>query len=442
MKLVQWLAICFLIGLIAFLTGIVIMETKSWPYSVVQEITTWADGHAEEESSILEKVVNDLDIEPARLITEVDWAPYENLDFKEVTIPNRRSRAEKPLVYVSPNAPKGYRIIHGSFDFENGLHGAILLDAEGNCIHQWTINLKELDHRSISADSTFPHGFAILPDGSIITAFDSLYHGILRLDKDSNIVWANPGNYHHTISPDDEGGLWTFKVYDLVRLSADTGEVLEQIEYRKEMLPANMSDTDLFGVPTVDSPRGSAMPQGDPLHPNDVEPLPPELAEAFPMFQAGDLLVSYRDLNLVCVFDRETHEIKWWRVGFARRQHDPDWQPDGLISVFDNNMHRGPARIVTIDPETYDVETLVDGEEIQFKSWHRGKHQITEAGNVLVTSSVQGRVFEITPDGEIVFEFLNRYEDNRMLSVSEAIWLPSDYFDAGVFPPAAPETAE
>lgn len=49
----------------------------------------------------------------------------------------------------------------------------------------------------------------------------------------------------------------------------------------------------------------------DITHLNDVKPLPPSMADEYPLFRAGDLLVSIRNLHLVFVYDPATDEIKW-----------------------------------------------------------------------------------------------------------------------------------
>jgi hypothetical protein len=89
-----------------------------------------------------------------------------------------------------------------------------------------------------------------------------------------------------------------------------------------------------------------------------------------------------------------------------------------------------------LDPITMDYAMVVDGKEYQFYSTIRGKHQLEPDGSYLITSSNQGRVFEVDPEGNVTFEFLNVYDDNgqrrgeaEYLAVSEARFLPTDFFE-------------
>ena len=136
------------------------------------------------------------------------------------------------------------------------------------------------------------------------------------------------------------------------------------------------------------------------------------------------------------VVDPDSLKVKWWRMGPWRRQHDPDWQQDGRITVYDNNMHRSPSRIVAISPQTFRTEILANGTDLDFYSWNRGQHQITPGGNLLITIPNQGRVIELDQDGEIVLEFLNSFDQgsNENLLVSEALYLPEDFFEFEEFP--------
>ena len=65
-------------------------------------------------------------------------------------------------------------------------------------------------------------------------------------------------------------------------------------------------------------------------------PLSASMADQYPLFDAGDLVVSLRHIDAVFVLDPGTREVKWSAHEPFMRQHDPDFIGEGWISVFDN----------------------------------------------------------------------------------------------------------
>ena len=172
----------------------------------------------------------------------------------------------------------------------------------------------------------------------------------------------------------------------------------------------------------------------DLLHTNDVETLSEDVAPAFPLFEAGDALVSFRNLNLLIVFDPDTGIVKWSQTGPWLRQHDPDFLPDGRILVFDNRDDGaggrlfGGSRLLAIEPVTRKVETVYEGTpEEPFFTSGRGTANALENGNFLLTEAEFGRAFEVTPDGQVVWSFILRYDRERVLNINGAIRYPEAF---------------
>ena len=132
------------------------------------------------------------------------------------------------------------------------------------------------------------------------------------------------------------------------------------------------------------------------------------------------------------VLDPDDLKIKWWRIGAWDRQHDPDWETDGSIVVFSNNTRtaRRHSDIVAIDPVTLQHRVLVNGTDMDFYSSINGQHAATPYGTRMITSTTQGWAFEVDRANNIVFSFVNNYEEDSRdsLNVAEALRFDDDYF--------------
>jgi hypothetical protein len=189
----------------------------------------------------------------------------------------------------------------------------------------------------------------------------------------------------------------------------------------------------LFGVrPDYEFRKMSHDPEDEELdifHPNDIEELSPALARNFPMFASGDLMLSFRNLHLVIIIDHTDHSVKWSSQGPWLFQHDPDFRPDGKISVYSNNTGRERSEILLIDPKTRQVSNDLHGSGFFFFSKFRGKHQYLPNGNVLIVVPEEGRIVELSSDGRKVLEFNNisPFGDRYNEDVENAMWLEAGY---------------
>jgi len=414
---------------VAFVWGVAALKFSVWPATALNEVYNYAFDKRFDTASFTERLQNDLGMTPFRLLTR-DGGGGIGDGFRALPIDGLNPRRQVPQIKISPDRSDKLTFIYGVFDFTDGLHGAILLDETGQVTHRWT--LKE-DPDNLNAQPNvrlYPHGVIVDPDGAVTFIFD-FGSTITKVDACGQYIWSGESgrDYNHTLSKDSDGNIWTLAGAPgkLDKIDPATGAVLRSISMNDVV--ANNPDIGIF------SPRSDFIQKRfywlhDPWHGNDIEPLPAHMAAAFPQFETDDLLISFRALNLLFVLNPHTLKVKWWAQGLTQQQHDPDWRADGKIMVFDNRWTNPPSKITLIDPATNRASTLLNGADYDFHSLNRGKVQ-KFGDDLLITSSKQGRVFEVDASGKIVFEFINTYDDGAGLRglISEAIALPLNYFE-------------
>ena len=319
-----------------------------------------------------------------------------------------------------------------------------MYDNRGERRHTWSIDYLALDPDGPSNGADNPHPFAVLSDGSIMLGFDK-GDVLARLDTCGEPIWTKDGIYHHAMSPAEDGSYWVWRgegtAYGhynyLQKFDIETGETVSELALIEEIIQPSDSAAAIFGVrpdyPFKQLDRDPADGLGfDIFHPNDVEELSSDLAPMFPMFEAGDLLLSFRTLNLVSVIDPDDGRVKWWSHGPWIGQHDPDFTSDGRISVYNNNTGRGRSEILLIDPATREFTNSLFAGEASFRSDYMGKHQYLPNRNVLVVVPGEGRILEFTEDGKNVMEFNNLAGTSVKYNghVENGLWVPADYFQS------------
>lgn len=320
-----------------------------------------------------------------------------------------------------------------------------LMQRDGRIVHEWRLKFHELlpdagqCRKAPMTDwNISTHDTLIQPDGSVILSFESC--GMVKLDRCGGKLWATREMTHHSPNFLRDGGIviggstqitsparWPIQSpywEDLIRRFDANGKLRRERKITDLLLDSGM------GSLLSASSQDSAKIDGE-FHLNEVEELPERLAGAFPMFEAGDLLVSLRNLNMVLVTDANATRVKWHKTGPWVRQHDPDWQPDGRITIFDNHPDPkgGGSRIVAVDPKTGKTETLYGGRKGQFfLTPERGLHQIQPDGGILIAEANYGRAFQVDRSGRIVWEYVNRFDDARTAWLSGASIYPRSYF--------------
>ena len=130
----------------------------------------------------------------------------------------------------------------------------------------------------------------------------------------------------------------------------------------------------------------------------------------------GDIVVSFRNISTVIIIDRKTGEIIW-KLGAPplSGQHAPVPLPNGNLLLFDNGPHRLDhtmtfSRIIEVDlPTKQIVWKYQERREYEFYSPRISNARRLPNGNTLVCEGDFGRFFEVTTEGELVWEYVNPY---------------------------------
>ncbi len=197
------------------------------------------------------------------------------------------------------------------------------------------------------------------------------------------------------------------------------------------------------------SPPGNQGGQGfDWLHLNSLSYLGPNrwYEDGDERFHPDNVIFSARNANIVAIVARSGQIV--WRMGPDYRetdalreigqvigQHHPHIIPEGLpgagnLMVFDNGggagygepnpaapngrsiVERYSSRVLEINPVTMEKvwEYSISGHgSFRFFSFNVSSAQRLPNGNTLITEGATGRTFEVTVDGEIVWEYINPY---------------------------------
>jgi hypothetical protein len=288
----------------------------------------------------------------------------------------------------------------------------MLMNMDGAVLRSWSADAatvfpstsRDSDHREY--DRCFGDA-ELLPDGSVLALFNEI--GILRLDRDSRVVWSFPARVHHDLVVDPSGTIWALAhetrivpgfrktpVLDDVILSfSPDGKPVRRISILDSIWQSSYAP-ELANLPPEDD---------DVLHANSVIVLDGSLGDRSPAFRRGNLLVSSRNLSMVAVIDPDQGRVVWALTGLWRGQQSARL-PAGHLVLFDDLGSTKASRVLEVDPFSQEVVWSFGG-DAQTMLGSAGYVARLRGGNTLITETRAGRVREVTPDNRVVWEFVN-----------------------------------
>ena len=319
------------------------------------------------------------------------------------------------------------KLTYNGYNFYTSGHApeAILMDMEGNVLHTWSYEGRNVwpEKRTPDQSRGWWRRADLFDNGEVLAIFD--YHGLIKLDKDSNLLWSYANGCHHDLQVMNDG-----RIYVLTSELKSNSHVREGdsiLEDYITVLNANgklierISIIDAFGNSKY-APLLDRIPLGkDIFHTNTIEVLDGRLQAQSAAFKAGNVLISLRNIDVIAVIDMELEKVVWALSGMWKKQHQPTVLNNGNILLFDNQGNHGHSKVIEFNPFTQEVVWEYPGDETSdFSSFLLGSNQRLPNGNTLITESTFGRALEVTPDKKIVWEFLNPKragQNNELIAV-------------------------
>ena len=162
----------------------------------------------------------------------------------------------------------------------------------------------------------------------------------------------------------------------------------------------------------------------DLFHANTLELFDGSAAHLSPLFARGNILTSFRRFSTIAIVDGESKKMVWTLAGEWVGQHTPTLLPDGNILLFDNQRYEDWSQALIVNPQSGEIVWRYKADPpSSFNTEGAGVSEPLPNGNVLLTESAAGRVFEVTPGGEIVWEYYNPARVGKSRELVAALFL-------------------
>ena len=293
-----------------------------------------------------------------------------------------------------------------------------LINVNGNTVHTWKHNYRINYGHLLPNGNLFITGKTKDKTWDLFPGWNNFKGGILQeQDPQGNIVWEHRDPYQHHdgrrtteggaiyltleklpkdiaskvkggLTGTDKDGMW---VDNIVEVDKDgntvwTWDAVKHLDFETDTIPFNFTRYEWN-------------------HGNTVVPI-------------GDdkVMVSFRSISVVGLIDKKSGEFDW-KIGpeILSQQHDPSLLDNGNVLVFDNGLlkryaSRTFSRVIEIDPCSMEIVwEYIEEPYYNFYSPHISGARRLPNGNTLITEGAFGRMFQVTMEGGIVWEYINPF---------------------------------
>lgn len=344
-----------------------------------------------------------------------------------------KEKEPRPLLYRNPIREfKGYTLFSPLESKE-----AYLIDLKGRIAHKWSLPLAASYNMEILENGNLLY-MGKVEDGPM-SDFEGCGGKLIELDWDSNPVWEYTDPYmHHTFYRRRNGNIlfakWV-KTPDEAINSIKGG--IEGTEKDGIMWSDAIIEVDKYGYVVYQWKAYEHLDREKHI----ICPLDhrTEWTRANSIYEKenGNILVNFMMTHSAAEIEKETGKVLWDFTGELAHAHSISEVAGGNFMLFDNGLHTiyiGFSRIIEVDPRSMKIVWEYKEDSIaSFYSSILGGCQRLGNGNTLICDSSNGRIVEVTPEKEVIWEYVSPYyHDHNLYGHSNII------IDAKRYPPEYP----
>lgn len=344
---------------------------------------------------------------------------------------------KKGVTYYDPiRSDNGYTLICPKYSKDMWL-----IDIEGYIVNRWHMPYLPAGHGRLLENGNFFYGGQLKTNKELglPEEFSALGGILLEVDWDANIVWQKETPYqHHDFQVTEK---------DTIIYAAHNKNSILPYDYAKK-LGGGIRNTEyegkIWGDAVIEIDRKGEVlwewiahehldPEIDSICPLETRAKWPVINSLW-ICQDGNILLSLRVSNEVIKVEYKTGKIlKRYGKDKIYHQHDARELKNGNIIVFDNGNHRpnynpSYSRVIEINSVTDEIEWEYKGNPpSDFYSAVAGANERLSNGNTLICDSQLGRIFEVTKEKQIVWEYVSPFRNENEGSNTNFVWRAHRY---------------
>ena len=282
---------------------------------------------------------------------------------------------------------------------QTGNGRVVLINMHGEVVHEWNLPVRPGRDAVILPNGNLGYNGSNEMSANLYPAWD-IWHGghFMEVTPSGDIVWEYEDIFHHHDAQWLDNGNLLYTVAAEVPVWGKQSDIVREVNRKGEVVWEWRAWEHLTKMeyPIQECFNDDHWPMINGIHQTET----------------GLILLSLRTTSGIIAVDKETKEILWkLKYPLVAQQHDPSLTKDGYVLCFDNGNIR-PASIHHSRIVEYDIvaEELVweykDPMPPAFFSPYMGSVERLWNGNTFICESAFGRLFEVTPEGETVWEYV------------------------------------